>query len=143
MSDFDTFKSQFTGDIVTPNDLDYVRSITRWAVNAQRRAKIIAFVKTAEDVALSIAYARANGLEIAIRGGGHNAAGASSTEGGLVIDLSRHINKVRVDETERLAYVGGGAVWETVDKEAIKFGLATVAGTVNHVSRFLVIFVWS
>jgi FAD/FMN-containing dehydrogenase len=44
---------------------------------------------------------RENRLPIAIHGGGHSTAGASSTEG-LVIDLSRHIEN-------KLAYVGGGA----------------------------------
>jgi len=38
----------------------------------------------------------------------------------------------------RLAYVGGGAVWKDVDKETMKYGLATVGGTVNHVSPNLV-----
>ena len=134
MSDFTDFKSNFTGDLVTPTDPDYLVSIARWAANAQRRPKFVAFVRTPSDVALAIAFARANQLPIAIRGGGHNPAGASSAEGGLVIDLSRHLNQVRVDPEQKLAYVDGGAVWETVDKEAIKHGLAGVAGTVNHVS---------
>ncbi|GLB44343.1 putative oxygen-dependent FAD-linked oxidoreductase family protein [Lyophyllum shimeji] len=132
MSDFTAFKSQFKGDICTPDDADYHQAIARWAVNAQRRAKIVAFVKDASDVVLAIQYARANDLRIAIRGGGHSAAGASSSEDGLVIDLSRYLNGARVDAEKRLVYVGGGAIWETVDKEAIKHGLATVGGTVNH-----------
>ena len=51
-----------------------------------------------------------------------------------MIDLSRHLSGVRVDPVAKLAYVGGGAIWETVDKTAIEHGLATVAGTINHVS---------
>jgi len=132
MADLQAFKNQFKGDIVTPSDADYENAITRWAVNANRRSKIVAFVKDEADVALAIKYAKANALPIAIRGGGHNPAGASSIEGGLVIDLSRYINAVRVDAAKQLAYVGGGSLWETVDKEAIKHGLATVGGTVNH-----------
>jgi FAD/FMN-containing dehydrogenase len=49
-----------------------------------------------------------------------------------VIDLSRYLNTVRVDEERKLGYVGGGATWGAVDKEAIKYGLATTGGTVNH-----------
>ena len=138
-SDFTHFKTNFTGDLVTPTDPDYLVSIARWAANAQRRSKFVAFVRTPDDVALAIAFARANHLSVAIRGGGHNPAGASSIEGGLVIDLSRHLNQVRVDPEQKLAYVGGGALWETVDKEAIKHGLATVAGTVNNVSPIFVV----
>jgi FAD/FMN-containing dehydrogenase len=134
MTDFATFKSEFKGDIVTPSDVDYQAAIARWAINAQRRAKVVAFVKDASDVVLAIRYARSHSLPIAIRGGGHSPAAASSSEGGLVIDLSRYLNSARVDPEQRLAYVGGGALWRSVDEAAIRHGLATVAGTVNHVS---------
>jgi FAD/FMN-containing dehydrogenase len=132
MADFTSFKQSFKGDVVTPTDADYAQAISRWAVNAQANAKIVAFVKTPEDVALAIAYAKENQLPIAIRGGGHSTSGASSTEG-LAIDLSRHLNSVEIDPENKLAYAGGGAIWEQVDKAAIQHGLAAVAGTVNHV----------
>jgi len=122
----------FTGDWVTPDHPSYSEAIARWAVNAQRRAKAVAFVKSAQDVATVLEYAKQSKLPIAVRGGGHSTGGASSIEEGIVIDLSRHLSSVKVDPTEKLAYVGGGAIWETVDKEAIQHGLATVGGTVNH-----------
>lgn len=128
----------YEGDWITPSDPSYTESIARWAANAVRKASVVAFVKTTSDVILALSYAKANALPIAIRGGGHSPAGASSVEGGLVVDLSRYLAGVRVDEKEKVAYVGGGAVWETVDKEAIKFGLATVGGTVNHVCLFII-----
>lgn len=134
MFTLESFKSAFKGDIVTPSDSDYDKAISRWANNAARRAKIVAFVKNAEDTSLAVKYAVAEKLPIAIRGGGHSVSGASSSEGGLVVDLSRYMNGVTVDPTKKLAYVGGGALWETVDKKAIEHGLATVGGTVNHVS---------
>ena len=134
MSNFASFKQSFKGDISTPGDADYAQAISRWALNAQANAKVVAFVKSPEDVALAIAYAKENRLPIAIRGGGHSTAGASSSEGGLVIDLSRHLNTVKIDPENKLAYIGGGALWEQVDKASIVHGLATVAGTVGHVS---------
>jgi len=135
MADFQTFKSTFKGDLVTPTDPDYAKAIARWAVNAERRAEVVAFVKDPADVALAIKYATTNKLPIAIRGGGHSAGGASSSEGGLVIDLSRYLTTVTVDAEKKLAYAGGGALWEAIDKACIAHGLATVAGTVNHVKR--------
>ena len=134
MSNFASFKQSFKGDISTPGDADYAQAISRWALNAQANAKVVAFVKSPEDVALAIAYAKENRLPIAIRGGGHSTAGASSSKGGLVIDLSRHLNTVKIDPENKLAYIGGGALWEQVDKASIVHGLATVAGTVGHVS---------
>ena len=135
MTDFHTLKNTFKGDLVTPTDPDYAKAIARWAANAERRAEVVAFVKDPADIALAIKYATANKLPIAIRGGGHSPAGASSSEGGLVIDLSRYLTTVTVDAEKRLAYAGGGALWEAVDKASIAHGLATVGGTVNHVKR--------
>lgn len=139
MSALQALKSTFKGDLLTPDDDGYDQAIARWARNAARRAAIVAFVKDAEDVSAAILYAKQNNLPIAIKGGGHNPSGASSSEGGLVIDLSRHLNTARIDPEKKLGYVGGGAIWETVDKAAIQHGLATVGGTVNHVrySRLL------
>jgi hypothetical protein len=136
MSSLESFRQKFKGDIVTPSDADYDKAIARWAINAERKAKIVAFVKDTADVSSALKYAKANKLPVAVRGGGHSASGASSTEGGLVIDLSRHLGGVRVDAEKKLGYIGGGAIWETVDKAAIAHGLATVGGTVNHVSLY-------
>ncbi|KAA1469075.1 FAD-binding domain-containing protein [Dentipellis sp. KUC8613] len=132
MSDLSSFKQTLKGDVVTPESPDYEKAIARWAANSQRRAAIVAFVKDADDVAAALKYAREHKLPIAVKGGGHNPAGASSVEGGLVIDLSRYLNGVRVDGEKRLGYVGGGALWKDVDETAIKYGLAGVGGTVNH-----------
>jgi FAD/FMN-containing dehydrogenase len=127
-----TLSKAFKGDLVTPSDPDYAAAIARWATNANRNAKVVAFVKDSEDVALSLKFSQDNKLPLAIKGGGHSTSGASSSEGGIVIDLSRHVNSVRVDTENKLAYVGGGAVWADVDKAAIEHGLAGVAGTINH-----------
>ena len=133
MSSFDSFESSFKGDVVTAADEGYEQALKRWATNAERRAKVVAFVIDADDIVQALKYAQAEGLPIAVRGGGHNPAGASSIENGLVIDLSRYLNGCRFDTEKKLGYVGGGAVWGTVDAECIKHGLATVGGTVNHV----------
>jgi FAD/FMN-containing dehydrogenase len=134
MSEYDlaTLSKAFKGDIVTPSDPDYAAAIARWAPNASRNAMIVAFVKDAEDVSLAVKFVVANKLPFAIKGGGHNSSGASSSEGGLVIDLSRHVNGVKVDAENKLAYVGGGALWADFDQATIKHGLASVGGTVNH-----------
>lgn len=134
MSQLGDFFPAFEGDIVTEDSPDYEAAIARWAANAARNAKYVAFVKNEKDIAIALEYAKANGLPIAIRGGGHNPAGASSSEGGIVIDLSKYLNDVRINPELKRAYVGGGALWETVDTTAIKHGLASVGGTVNHVS---------
>ncbi|EKM80429.1 hypothetical protein AGABI1DRAFT_128103 [Agaricus bisporus var. burnettii JB137-S8] len=132
MSSLADFNAVIKGDVITPGHPDYENSLKRWAVNAEKKAAVVVFIKDEADAAAAILYALKNDLPIAIRGGGHSPAGASSVDGGLVIDLSRHLNGVKVDPEKKLAYVGGGAIWETVDKTAIEHGLATVGGTINH-----------
>ncbi|KAG8754706.1 hypothetical protein FRC14_004728 [Serendipita sp. 396] len=125
----------FKGDLVVPSDPDYPSALARFAKNAQRNAALVAFVKDTQDVSNVIKFISSddgNNIPFTVRGGGHSTAGASSIEGGIVIDLSRHISTVQVNEEARLAYVGGGANWEAVDKAAIRYGLAAVGGTVNH-----------
>jgi FAD/FMN-containing dehydrogenase len=133
MTSLSTFKQSFKGDIVTPDDDGYSEAIARWAANAERPARVIAFVKDTDDIALALKYARTNKLQVAIRGGGHSPSGASSAEDGLVIDLSRYFNYAVIDPEKRTAHVGGGTLWGTVENEAIQHGLASVAGSVNHV----------
>ena len=108
--------------------------ISRWVLNAQAIVKIVAFVKRPEDVAPAFAYPRDNCLSVTVYDGGHSTSGASSTEG-LMIDLSRHLNTMKVNSENRLVYVGRDAIGEKVDKPTIQwFGLRpSVAGTVNHV----------
>ncbi|TRM64993.1 hypothetical protein BD626DRAFT_399737 [Schizophyllum amplum] len=128
MSSLPDFPFEFKGDIVTRSCPGYTQAIMRWARSAERNAAVVAFVKDAADTSIAIAYARENNLPIAIKCGGHSSAGASSVEDGLVIDCSRYLNYCRVDAAKKVAHVGGGTLWETVDKAAYEHGLATVAG---------------
>ncbi|TCD64600.1 hypothetical protein EIP91_003865 [Steccherinum ochraceum] len=133
MSNFDIFRGRFKGDLITPSHPEYHKALDRWAANSIRPAAVVAFVKDARDVGLAIGYARASGLRIAVRGGGHSISGASSSDGGLVVDLSRYMNNVRIDAKKKLAYAQGGANWRAVDIASVQHGLAAVGGTVNHI----------
>ncbi|KAG8976502.1 hypothetical protein FRB90_009174, partial [Tulasnella sp. 427] len=124
-------KSVLSGEIVAPGEEGYNYGIARWSDTASKPATYVAFPKSAEDVAAAIKFGRAQGLELAICGGGHSWSGASSTTG-LVIHLGKYLNTARCDPQEKQLYVGGGALWDAVDKAAYEHGLATVGGTVNH-----------
>ena len=90
------------------------------------------FPKDERDVSRALKFATSNKVPLSIKCGGHNPSGASSITDGLCIDLSRYFNTARVDPEKRLVYVGGGAIWKTVDHATIAHGLATPGGTVNH-----------
>ncbi|CAE6488688.1 unnamed protein product [Rhizoctonia solani] len=122
----------FFGKIITPTSPTYSDAIARWAYNAERPARLVVYPRFTTDIFVAISHAYKHTLPIAVRGGGHSCAGTSSSTQGIVIDLSKHFTQVRIDPTNRIAFVGGGAVWKDVDEAAIRYGLAAVGGTVNH-----------
>ena len=84
-----------------------------------------------DDIPKTIKLSKKHSTSIAVCGGQHSTSGASSSLGGLVIDL-KHMRRVVVDPSTKTARVQGGCIWEDVDHAAAKHGLATVGGTVNH-----------
>lgn len=92
---------------------------------------VIVQVTNAQDVATALRFAKDQGLDLAVVGGGHSTSGSSSTEGGLVVDLTKMRN-VTVNYANKTITAEGGTLWEDVDFAAAKYGLATVGGTVNH-----------
>ncbi|KAG9095253.1 hypothetical protein FS749_010791 [Ceratobasidium sp. UAMH 11750] len=110
-------------------------NVRRWAENAEKPAAAVAYPANVDDIVELLAFVQGKGpyvnqpwLDVAVKGGGHSASGASSTDGGLVIDLQPHMHDVGIDSENRLAYVGGGALWKHVDQAAFEHGLAPVAG---------------
>ena len=96
-----------------------------------RRPALIARPQSAPDVAAAIRHARAEGLLIAVRGGGHSMPGHSVCDDGIVIDL-RALNRVRVDPRARTAIIGGGTLLGEVDRATQEHGLVLPAGVVSH-----------
>ena len=89
------------------------------------------YVGSAEDVSATILLSRKHFVSFVVSGGKHSSGGASSTEGGLVIDLAK-MRKVVVDPATKTVRVQGGCIWKDVDEAAAEYGLAMVGGTVNH-----------
>jgi len=119
------------GQVVAPGDGGYDEACRAWnGAHDGRRAALVVRCCGAADVIAAVGFARSNDLTIAVRGGGHSIAGFSTSEGGIVIDLSQ-MNGVRVDPVARRATVGGGAVWGDVDHETQAHGLATTGGLVS------------
>ena len=123
-------KGQFRGDLVGPEDAAYeeARSVQNGMID--RRPALVARTVDAGDVIAALALGRDQGLDIAVRSGGHSGAGFGTVDGGLVIDLSR-MRGVRVDPVERTARVAGGAQLGDLDHATHAFGLATPAGILS------------
>jgi len=123
----DQLKSLIKGSIVVPDDRTYDEVRQIWNAMIDRRPAVIVQAAAADDVAPAIAFAREKGLDISIRGAGHNIAGNALCDNGLMIDFSRMKN-VRVDTGKKRAYVEPGATLADLDLATQVHGLATPVG---------------
>ena len=89
-----------------------------------RRPGAIARCADVADVLTCVRFARKHGVDLAVRGGGHNAAGLGVWDDALVIDLSG-LRSTTVDPTARTVRVDGGCTWGDVDHATVAFGMAT------------------
>jgi len=120
-------RGQLRGRLLTREHPDYEAARRIWNGMIDRKPALIARCLGAADVAACIRFARAQKRALSVRGGGHNIAGTSLCEGGLVIDLSL-LRSVQVDPLARRAQVQPGATLADFDAEAQAFGLATPLG---------------
>lgn len=65
--------------------------------------------------------ARDSGMAFSVKAGGHMTTGDAVVADGLVLDLTP-MNGVRVDPRAGTVRVGGGAIWEDVNHEALAQG---------------------
>ncbi|HEU5433826.1 MAG TPA: FAD-binding oxidoreductase, partial [Thermomicrobiales bacterium] len=129
-SDLDAYRAALRGELILPDSPDYDRARQVYNAMIDRHPAMIARCVDVADVIASVNFARAHGLLLAVRGGGHNGGGLGVCEGGLVIDLSA-MNGVRVDPDARSVRVEGGATWGDVDHATHAFGMATPSGIIS------------
>lgn len=117
-----TLRARVHGTVHTSDDGDFAKLTAIWNPARQRTPHALVRCVHTSDVVAAIEYARATGLPIAVRSGGHSPAGLATCDG-LVIDL-RPMHAVSVDPLGRVAVVGGGATWSGVDVGTQRFGYA-------------------
>ncbi len=123
-------RDSLAGEVLGPSDREYERARLCFNLLIDRRPAAIARCVSADDVGKALEFGQDHGLEIAVRGGGHNPAGHCAVEDGLVIDLSRMRN-VEVDSEARIARSEGGATWLDFDAVTQAHGLVTPGGVVG------------
>lgn len=90
------------------------------------------FPTSTKDVSALVCFSQENSLDIAVRCGGHSPNGASSTDGGVCIDLSQ-MQAVSVDSSTNYVTVQGGALWQDIYIATGKCGVALVGGICGNV----------
>jgi FAD/FMN-containing dehydrogenase len=117
------FQGSFSGELLREGDAGYDEA--RQVHNA-----LIARGRTAADVAAAIRFARDAGLDISVKGGGHNVAGRAVANDAVMIDLSL-MKEISVDAAERTARAGGGTVWNELNAATAVHGLAVTGGAIS------------
>jgi FAD/FMN-containing dehydrogenase len=126
----DELSPTFCGRLLMPSDSGYDDARSVFNAMIDKRPAVIAQCRGLADISDAVKFGRAQGLEIAVRGGGHNVAGRATVEGGLMVDLSL-MRGVHVDRQARTARVEGGACWLDVNRATQIHGLATTGGAVS------------
>jgi hypothetical protein len=120
--------SKITGHVITPEGPDY--EMARLVGNRafDRHPALIVRCASASDVTRALDFGQSQSLPIAVRGGGHSAAGHGACDGGVVIDLSG-MKRVEVNADKRVARAEAGSLVHDVDEATQRFGRATPLGT--------------
>jgi FAD/FMN-containing dehydrogenase len=124
-------QAELTGTVSTPGEATYDAAVDIWNGAISRRPAVVASCATSGDVAAALAFAKGAGLEVSVRGGGHNFAGFALTEGGVMIDLTP-MKEVTVDPGARRARCGGGTTWAELDAATQEHALAVPGGFISH-----------
>ncbi|NMO88954.1 FAD-binding oxidoreductase [Actinomycetospora sp. TBRC 11914] len=115
------------GELITPADQAYDEARAVYNAMIDKRPGAIARCRDTADVVTAVRFAREHGLRIAVRGGGHHAAGFGVWDDALVIDLST-MRSTTVDLVHHTVRVDAGATWGDVDHATVAFGMATPSG---------------
>ncbi|WP_327384211.1 MULTISPECIES: FAD-binding oxidoreductase [unclassified Streptomyces] len=126
----DQLRERVRGAVVTPDDESYDEARKVHNAMIDRRPAAVVHCANAGDVMATVDFARENGLDLAVRGGGHSVPGFGTCDRGVVADLSG-MRGVRVDAAGRTARAEGGATWGDFNAATYAFGLATTGGIIS------------
>lgn len=126
----DGLATRLRGSLLRPAEPDYEPARSVWNAMIDRRPALIVRPRGAADVMAAVTFAREHGLEIAIKGGGHNVAGNAVCNDGLMLDLSE-MTSAQVDPAQKIARVEPGALMRDLDRETQAHGLATPGGFIS------------
>lgn len=134
------FKTNFNGHVVLPGDAEYekLRRVRMWNPQSDKHPAIIAQCKNEQDILRCIDFAHQHHLEVAVRSGNHSFLGWGTTEGGLVIDLSK-MKGVEFNPLKRTARVAAGTTSGEILAVTSQYGLAPVLGECGSVGSGLVL----
>jgi FAD/FMN-containing dehydrogenase len=124
-------RAAVSGDVIVPGDETYDEARALWNGRIDRHPAAVVRVASTDDVAAAIRFAREQGREIAVRGGGHHVTGSAVVDDGIVIDCS-NLTDVDLDPDARTVRVGTGCRVGDVLSVTQEHGLAIACGSAAH-----------
>jgi hypothetical protein len=126
-SDIARLRQTIRGDFVLPDDPVYDQARRVWNGMVDRRPAAVIYCAGSDDVIAAVGFARSRNFLVAVRGGGHNVAGCSVCDAGVVIDVSP-MKRIEVDAARRVARAEAGLTLGEFDAATQAYGLATTMG---------------
>jgi FAD/FMN-containing dehydrogenase len=123
-------RDRVRGQVVAEDDEGYEEARTVYNAMIDRHPLAVIRCASADDVAAVVDFARENGVDLAVRGGGHSVPGFGTCDGGVVADLSG-MQEVTVDPQSKTARAQGGATWGIFNDATYAHGLATTGGIIS------------
>ena len=120
-------RADLNGKVVAPDDPGYDDARRVFFTGFDSRPAAIVRAGDASDVSRVVNLARETSAELAVRSGGHSRAGHGTSDGGIVLDLSK-MNAVDVDPDGRTAWAQTGVKAGDYTKATGEHGLATGLG---------------
>jgi FAD/FMN-containing dehydrogenase len=120
------------GRVIEPGDPEYDDARRVFYGAFDRRPTAIVRAVNADDVARVVTLAGREGIELAVRSGGHSVAGQSVNDGGVVLDISE-MKAIEIDPGERTAWAETGMTAFEYSTSAAAHGLATGFGDTGSV----------
>lgn len=115
------------GRMLLRGDSGYDAARRVWNGAIDKYPALIVYCVDQSDVVAALRFARSAGITVAVRSGGHNVAGLSTCDGGIVIDLS-WMKRIDVDADRRVARAEAGLNLGDFDRATLRHGLATTMG---------------
>jgi FAD/FMN-containing dehydrogenase len=126
----DEVAASFSGELLAPESAGYEEARRVHNGLVDKRPGLVARCSNTADVRDAVNLGRDAGVEISVRGGGHNVAGLAATAGGLMIDLAP-MRGVHVDPATRRVRAQPGVTWNEYNRAANVYGLATTGGVIS------------
>jgi FAD/FMN-containing dehydrogenase len=124
---FAELAAEIVGQMITPEDSSFDEARAVYNGMIDRRPAAVVRCAEVSDVVKCVRFAGRHGIELAVRGGGHNAGGLGVWDDALVVDLSG-MRSTSVDPSAHSVRVDGGCTWSDVDRATGEYGMATPSG---------------